>query len=123
MAFTFKLEHADGTPAEPPTLHTAVPNWHLATRSRWAPTGRCASLRSGLGRMRTCSWWSPPREAGRRGRTLGRAAKRFPALGEGRLTRSPMHRAGQPSTERVMVSTLVCRRFGAGEESSYTGWP
>jgi hypothetical protein len=27
MAFTFKLEHADGTPADPPTLHTAVPNW------------------------------------------------------------------------------------------------
>jgi hypothetical protein len=27
MAFTFKLEHEDGTPANPPTLHTAVPNW------------------------------------------------------------------------------------------------
>lgn len=27
MAFTFKLEHADGKPADPPTLHTAVPNW------------------------------------------------------------------------------------------------
>jgi hypothetical protein len=27
MAFTFMLEHADGTPADPPTLHTAVPNW------------------------------------------------------------------------------------------------
>jgi hypothetical protein len=27
MAFTFKLEHQDGTPADPPTLHTAVPNW------------------------------------------------------------------------------------------------
>jgi hypothetical protein len=25
--FTFKLEHEDGTPADPPTLHTAVPNW------------------------------------------------------------------------------------------------
>jgi hypothetical protein len=23
----FKLEQEDGTPAEPPTLHTAVPNW------------------------------------------------------------------------------------------------
>jgi hypothetical protein len=22
-----KLEHEDGTPADPPTLHTAVPNW------------------------------------------------------------------------------------------------
>jgi hypothetical protein len=27
MAFTFKLECEDGTPAEPPVLHTAVPNW------------------------------------------------------------------------------------------------
>jgi hypothetical protein len=26
-AFTFKLEHEDGTPADPPTLRTAVPNW------------------------------------------------------------------------------------------------
>jgi hypothetical protein len=26
-AFTFKLEHSDGTPAEPATLKTAVPNW------------------------------------------------------------------------------------------------
>jgi hypothetical protein len=27
MAFTFKLEHEDGTPADPPMLHTAVPTW------------------------------------------------------------------------------------------------
>jgi hypothetical protein len=26
-AFTFKLELADGTPADPPTLKTAVPDW------------------------------------------------------------------------------------------------
>ena len=26
MAFLFKLEHEDGTPAEPPTLSVAVPN-------------------------------------------------------------------------------------------------
>jgi hypothetical protein len=25
--FFFRLETADGTPAEPPTLHSAVPNW------------------------------------------------------------------------------------------------
>jgi hypothetical protein len=25
--FYFKLEHEDGTPADPPVLHTAVPNW------------------------------------------------------------------------------------------------
>jgi hypothetical protein len=27
MGFTFKLEQEDGTPADPPVLHTAVPNW------------------------------------------------------------------------------------------------
>jgi hypothetical protein len=25
--FTFQLEKEDGTPAEPATLHAAVPNW------------------------------------------------------------------------------------------------
>jgi hypothetical protein len=28
MSFTFTLEHEDGSPAEPPTLATAVPNWN-----------------------------------------------------------------------------------------------
>jgi hypothetical protein len=27
MAFMFKLVQEDGTPADPPTLRTAVPNW------------------------------------------------------------------------------------------------
>lgn len=27
MAFTFKLENKGGTPADPPTLNTAVPTW------------------------------------------------------------------------------------------------
>jgi hypothetical protein len=27
MAFLFKLETTDGTPADPPTLQSAVPNW------------------------------------------------------------------------------------------------
>jgi hypothetical protein len=27
MAFSFRLEHEDGTPADPPTLKAAVPNW------------------------------------------------------------------------------------------------
>jgi hypothetical protein len=27
MAFLFRLETADGMPAEPPTLSSAVPNW------------------------------------------------------------------------------------------------
>jgi hypothetical protein len=25
--FTYRLEHEDGTPADPPTFRTAVPNW------------------------------------------------------------------------------------------------
>jgi hypothetical protein len=29
MAFIFKLEHPDGTPADPPTLRSAVPNWQV----------------------------------------------------------------------------------------------
>ena len=32
MAFTFKLEHPDGTPADPPTLRSAVPNWEIGDR-------------------------------------------------------------------------------------------
>jgi hypothetical protein len=28
MPFTFKLEHEDGSPANPPTFATAVPNWN-----------------------------------------------------------------------------------------------
>jgi hypothetical protein len=48
MAFRFKLELEDGTPADPPALHTAVPNWQAqATRSRWARTGCFASSTSG----------------------------------------------------------------------------
>ena len=27
MTFTFRLERSDGTPADPPILHTAVPSW------------------------------------------------------------------------------------------------
>jgi hypothetical protein len=27
MAFLYRLEREDGTPADPPTFRTAVPNW------------------------------------------------------------------------------------------------
>jgi hypothetical protein len=27
VSFTYSLEHDDGSPAEPPTFKTAVPNW------------------------------------------------------------------------------------------------
>jgi hypothetical protein len=33
----FRLKHEDGTPADPPTLHTAVPNW---SPSDTIPLGR-----------------------------------------------------------------------------------
>ena len=29
MAFTYKLEHADGTPADPPTFRAATPTWSV----------------------------------------------------------------------------------------------
>jgi len=34
MSFTFTLEHEDGSPAEPPALATAVPNWNVGPRRR-----------------------------------------------------------------------------------------
>lgn len=41
-AFTFKLVHEDGTPADPPTLETAVPNWRIGDT---IPLGRDRVLR------------------------------------------------------------------------------
>jgi hypothetical protein len=37
MAFTFRLEREDGTPAEPPSITSAVPNWRPG---RTIPVGR-----------------------------------------------------------------------------------
>jgi hypothetical protein len=37
MAFTFKLEHPDGTPADPPTLRSAVPNWAIGDKIPFGP--------------------------------------------------------------------------------------
>jgi hypothetical protein len=42
MAFMFKLEQEDGTPADPPTLDTAVPNWRPGDT---IPLGRGKTLR------------------------------------------------------------------------------
>jgi hypothetical protein len=42
MAFTFKLEHQDGTPADPPSLNTAVPNWRPGDT---IPLGSAKTLR------------------------------------------------------------------------------
>jgi hypothetical protein len=41
MAFLFRLETADGAPAEPPRLTSAVPNWGPGDTIRWDATGLC----------------------------------------------------------------------------------
>jgi hypothetical protein len=41
MTFTFRLEQADGTPAEPPSLRSAVPNWRVGDT---IPLGRDRTL-------------------------------------------------------------------------------
>jgi hypothetical protein len=46
MTFNVKLERADGTPAEPPTIKSTVTNWRVGTRSRSAAIGRFASSAS-----------------------------------------------------------------------------
>jgi hypothetical protein len=37
VAFTFRLEHPDGTPADPPTISSAVPNWEIGDRIPLGP--------------------------------------------------------------------------------------
>jgi hypothetical protein len=39
--FYFRLEHEDGTPADPPVPHTAVPNWSAGDT---IPLGRAKTL-------------------------------------------------------------------------------
>jgi hypothetical protein len=51
MSFTFKLEHEDGTPADPPTLHTAVPNWAAGDTILLGPARGC------------CGWWRSVRDS------------------------------------------------------------
>ncbi|RPJ83727.1 MAG: hypothetical protein EHM13_06765 [Acidobacteria bacterium] len=40
MAITFKLEHPDGTPADPPTLRSAVPDWAIGDKIPFGPSKR-----------------------------------------------------------------------------------
>ena len=37
MAFQFRLEHTDGTPADPPTLKAAVPDWRAGNTIALGP--------------------------------------------------------------------------------------
>jgi hypothetical protein len=65
MAFTFKLQPKDGTPADPPTLHTAVPNWSPGDTIPLGRDRRFVSSGYGLVGIRTKSrpWWSCPSES------------------------------------------------------------
>jgi hypothetical protein len=38
MTFTFKLEQADGKPAEPPSIRSAVTNWRPGDKIPLGPT-------------------------------------------------------------------------------------
>ena len=40
--FAYRLEHEDGTPADPPVLHTAVPTWQAGDT---IPLGKDRTLR------------------------------------------------------------------------------
>jgi hypothetical protein len=42
MPFTYTLEHEDGSPAEPPTFSTAIPNWSPGDT---VPLGNSRTLR------------------------------------------------------------------------------
>jgi hypothetical protein len=52
MAFTYKLELEDGTPADPPSSAPPYPHGTPRTRSRSAANGCSASLRFGPRRKR-----------------------------------------------------------------------
>ena len=45
--FNYKLVLEDGTPADPPTFTTAVPDWQAGDAIRSAPDAHCASSRFG----------------------------------------------------------------------------
>jgi hypothetical protein len=59
MAFSYKLEQPDGTPADPPTLRSAVSSWHAGDSIRLAGVVRCACSTCGSATSRaTIRCWS-----------------------------------------------------------------
>jgi hypothetical protein len=59
MAFMFRLEHEDRTPADPPTLASAVPDWRrgdaipwMAGHFAWLTFETRTQTRPGVGRPR-----------------------------------------------------------------------
>ena len=62
MAFTYRLELEEGTPADPPTFVTVVPSWHPGDA---IPLGRGKGLRvidarPGESQTTIPFWWSRP---------------------------------------------------------------
>ena len=49
MAFEFRLEHEDGSPADPPTLKAAVPDWRAGNTIALGP-GRIVRVLETMGR-------------------------------------------------------------------------
>lgn len=91
MTFAYRLERQDGTPADPPTLRSAVSSWHVGDS---IPLGRDRTLRvidirAGTSLTKTQSWWSnsPRREwryrdRGRREPPMSPSARHQNKLGE-----------------------------------------
>jgi hypothetical protein len=52
-SFAFKLEREDGTPADPPTLQAAVPNWRAGDLIALGAGRSLRSLTRSSGRTRT----------------------------------------------------------------------
>ena len=81
MAFQFRLEHEDGTPADPATLKAAVPDWRPGDT---IPLGRgrlSASSRSGPEAIPTttrCSWSNRPDSTPRHNHSTVLGRSRWP---------------------------------------------
>ena len=62
MTFTFKLERADGTPAEPPTMESTATNWPVGET---IPLGRDRTLRVVADAAGSCNRTAPRARASR----------------------------------------------------------
>jgi len=92
--FTYKLEHPDGTPAEPPTLTSAVPNWGPDDT---IPLGGGRKLRVLATRERRAGRGPGPRRGGRLARGFGEPLDRV--LVEDQCRGAP--RKGSPCASKL----------------------
>jgi len=58
MTYSFRLQRADGSPADPPTYRSTVVTGAKATRSRWAQTKPCACSASATTTPTSRPFWS-----------------------------------------------------------------